>query len=168
MSALVIRPATEADLPGVLALHAQPDLDAGAVLEPEAARDLFRRFALYPDYVLYVAEDEGGIVGTHALLVMDNFGHLGARSAVVEGVAVAPDRQSAGIGAAMMRHAMAVAAEKGCYKLALSSGSRRTRAHAFYEGLGFARHGVSFHVDLAPPISAPPVPGPLQPAEAGQ
>lgn len=154
MSALVIRPATEADLPGVLALHAQPDLDNGAVLAPEAARDLFRRFALYPDYVLYVAqeagEDAGGIVGTYALLVMDNFGHLGARSAVVEGVAVAPDRQGAGIGAAMMRHAMAVAANKGCYKLALSSGSRRARAHAFYEGLGFARHGVSFHVDLAP------------------
>lgn len=162
MSALVIRPATEADLPGVLALHAQPDLDNGAVLAPEAARDLFRRFALYPDYVLYVAqeagEDAGGIVGTYALLVMDNFGHLGARSAVVEGVAVAPDRQGAGIGAAMMRHAMAVAADKGCYKLALSSGSRRARAHAFYEGLGFARHGVSFHVELAP----------HRPAEAAQ
>lgn len=154
MSALLIRPATEQDLPGVLALHAQPDLDDGVVLAPEAALEIFRKFARYPDYTLFVAEDEGILVGTYALLVMDNFGHLGARSAVVEGVAVAPDRQSAGIGGALMRHAIATAAEKGSYKLTLSSGSRRTRAHDFYERLGFRRHGVSFFMDLDPDAPA--------------
>jgi len=47
----------------------------------------------------------------------------------------------------MMRHALAVAAEKGSYKAMLSSNLRRERAYAFYESLGFERHGVSFRVN---------------------
>jgi len=48
----------------------------------------------------------------------------------------------------MMRHALAEARDKGCYKAALSTNARRERAHAFYESLGFRRHGYSFLVDL--------------------
>lgn len=150
MSGLLIRPAGEDDLPAVLGLYAQPDMDNGRVLSLEDARAVFARFALYPDYVLYVAEEAGAVVGTFALLVMDNLGHQGASCAVVEDVVVASGRQGGGIGAAMMRFAMAKAAEKGCYKLALSSNARRTQAHHFYENLGFRRHGVSLHVDLDP------------------
>jgi GNAT superfamily N-acetyltransferase len=47
-----------------------------------------------------------------------------------------------------MDDAMRLAREAGCYKLALSSNRRRERAHAFYERLGFGRHGVSFLVEL--------------------
>jgi GNAT superfamily N-acetyltransferase len=61
---------------------------------------------------------------------------------------VAPDRQSQGIGAAMMRFALERAREKRCYKLMLSSNAKRGRAHAFYESLGYERHGYSFRVDL--------------------
>lgn len=150
MSGLLIRPAHEDDLAGVLTLYAQPAMDNGRVLSLADARAVFARFALYPDYVLYVAEDAGTMVGTFALLVMDNIGHQGSPSAVVEDVVVAAERQGGGIGAAMMRFAMAKAAEKGCYKLALSSNARRTQAHHFYENLGFRRHGVSLHVDLDP------------------
>jgi GNAT superfamily N-acetyltransferase len=48
----------------------------------------------------------------------------------------------------MMQHAMQIAAEHGCYKLALTSNVRREGAHAFYDRLGFERHGVSFVVAL--------------------
>lgn len=150
MSALTIRPATEADLPAVLGLYAQPGMDDGAMLPLNEAKALFARFARYPDYVLYVAEHAGAVVGTFALLVMDNLGHMGAPSAIVEDVVVDPDRQGLGIGAQMMRFAMAQAAAKGCYKLVLSSNAKRVRAHEFYENLGFRRHGVSMHVDLTP------------------
>lgn len=150
MSALTIRPATETDLPAVLGLYAQPGMDDGAMLPLDDAKALFARFSRYPDYVLYVAEYEAVVVGTFALLVMDNLGHMGAPSAIVEDVVVDPGQQGLGIGAQMMRFAMAKAAEKGCYKLVLSSNAKRERAHAFYEKLGFRRHGVSMHVDLAP------------------
>jgi GNAT superfamily N-acetyltransferase len=149
---LLIRPAVAADLPQILALYAQPDFDAGRVLPLETARQLLERFADYPDYTLYVAERAGDIVGSFALLVMHNLGHLGAPSAIVEDVVVAPTFQGQGIGKAMMQFALDACRDKGCYKLVLSSNARREPAHAFYESLGFTRHGFSFRVDLLRPV----------------
>ena len=102
----------------------------------------------YPDYRMYVALLDGSIVGTFALLIMDNLAHLGAPSGVVEDVVVRSDRQGLGIGKQMMRFAMARCRERGCYKLALSSNLKREAAHRFYEDLGFKRHGYSYVVDL--------------------
>jgi len=147
-TALVIREAQEADLPAVLELYAQPEIDDGQKLDLDAAREIFRRFQRYPSYRLYVAECGGAVLGSYALLVMDNLGHLGASSAIVEDVVVAPDLHGQGIGQAMMRRAMEQAREQGCYKLVLSSNAKRQRAHAFYDALGFTRHGVSFLIDL--------------------
>jgi GNAT superfamily N-acetyltransferase len=147
-TAILVREATAADIPAVLALYAQPEIDDGKVLPIDEAVALHRRFARYPDYTLYVALEGDTVVGSFALLVMDNLGHLGAPSGIVEDVVVAPQRQGHGIGQAMMRFALARCREKRCYKLVLSSNAKRARAHAFYEKLGFARHGYSFRVDL--------------------
>jgi GNAT superfamily N-acetyltransferase len=48
----------------------------------------------------------------------------------------------------MMMHAMDLARQAGCYKLALSSNQKRQRAHAFYESIGFEKHGYSFQINL--------------------
>jgi GNAT superfamily N-acetyltransferase len=147
-AAILVREATAADIPAVLALYAQPELDNGNVLPIEQAVALHQRFAHYPDYILYVALEGGAVVGSFALLVMDNLGHLGAPSGIVEDVVVATERQGHGIGQAMMRFALERCREKRCYKLVLSSNAKRARAHAFYEKLGFERHGYSFRIDL--------------------
>lgn len=145
-SGLFIRPAGKADLSAVLALYAQPDMDNGQVLAIEHAESIFDRFARYPDYTLYVAETDGAVAGSFALLVMDNLGHLGSPSAIVEDVVVDPARHGMGVGRSMMEFAIETARRKGCYKLVLSSNAKRARAHAFYESLGFERHGYSFRV----------------------
>jgi GNAT superfamily N-acetyltransferase len=155
-STLAIRPAETADIAAVLVLYAQPDFDAGEVLPLATAERIHARFADYPDYTLYVAERAGEIVGSFALLVMHNLGHLGTPSAIVEDVVVAPALQGRGIGEQMTRFALDLARDKGCYKLVLSSNARRERAHAFYESLGFTRHGYSFRVDLAAPSAGIP------------
>lgn len=145
---LTIRPAAVEDLSGVLALYAQPEIDDGLVLPLGAAEGILQKFKHYPDYSLYVAAHEAGIVGSFALLIMDNIGHLGAPSAIVEDVVVDPKRHGRGIGRQMMQFAMQKARAKGCYKMMLSSNARRERAHAFYDTLGFERHGFSFRIDL--------------------
>lgn len=141
-----MRPARPADLAGVLALYAQPELDDGNVLSVADAQCILARFSRYPDYTLYVAEQDSRIVGSFALLIMDNLGHLGAPSAIVEDVVVDPALHGNGIGQAMMHFAADKAREKGCYKLVLSSNAKRERAHKFYEALGFERHGYSFRL----------------------
>ncbi|HZR03730.1 MAG TPA: GNAT family N-acetyltransferase [Burkholderiales bacterium] len=143
-----VRQATKADLSHVLRLYAQPELDDGQVLAIDEAERIFERMARYPDYKLYVAVTDALIVGTFALLIMDNLGHLGAPSAIIEDVAVDPAWQGQGVGKAMMRHAIELARQHGCYKAMLSSNQKRARAHAFYESLGFVRHGYSFRVEL--------------------
>ncbi len=145
---LKIREARPDDLGEVLRLYAQPDFDDGQVLPIEEAKALYARFFDYPDYRIYLAEVDGRVVGTFALLVMFNLGHCGAPSAVIEDVVVDPDLQGRGFGRDMMLAAMDMARDKKCYKLVLSSNARRVRAHSFYESLGFQRHGVSFHVTL--------------------
>jgi GNAT superfamily N-acetyltransferase len=150
MSTLHIREATLADLESVLALYAAIEDSVADVLTLEQAQAVWAQFARYPSYRLWVACDAANgdaVVGTYALLVMHNLAHRGAPSAIVEDVVVAPDLQGRGVGRQMMAHAMQQARDAGCYKLALSSNARRTGAHAFYESLGFAQHGLSFVVD---------------------
>ncbi len=147
-----IREATEADLPQVLALYAQPDMDNGHVLSVEQAKEVFAQFQSYPNYRLFVAclnnTTPYAVVGTFALLIMHNLAHCGTPSAIVEDVVVSPEQQGRGTGKAMMAWAQKLAREAGCYKLVLSSNQKRERAHAFYESLGFQRHGFSFLIDL--------------------
>jgi GNAT superfamily N-acetyltransferase len=150
--AVVIREATEEDLPQILALYAQPGVDDGRVLSLGEARRIRARMGQYPDYRLYAAVLDERVVGTFALLIMDNLAHLGAPSAILEDVMVHPDSQGRGIGRAMVRYAMARSREAGCYKLLLSSNLKRERAHGFYEKLGFRKHGFSFAVDF--PVGA--------------
>lgn len=146
---LDIRKAAESDLPAVLRLYAQPGMDNGRVLSVDDAAQILRRMAAYPEYGVYVAtQDDGSVVGTFALLVMENLAHMGTPSAVVEDVCVDERLHGQGIGRAMMEFAMEFARRRGCYKLALSSNAAREGAHAFYRSLGFEQHGLSFHVRL--------------------
>ena len=141
-----IRRATEADLPEVIRLQHQLD-DAEPPISEENAASIFARMNTYPDYGIFVAEADGTIAGTFTLLVMDKLGHNGAPAGIVEDVVVDRDRRGQGIGGAMMRFAMHHCRARGCYKLALSSNAKRTDAHAFYERLGFRRHGFSFLIE---------------------
>ena len=145
---LECRVALESDLADVLKLYAQPDLDNGIVLPLSEAKGIFKRMAQYPDYKVYVAIYREQIVGTFALLIMDNLGHMGSPMGVIEAVAVDPAWQGRGYGSEMMHHALRVCKEKGCYKAMLSSNLTRERAHAFYESLDFERHGYSFRVTI--------------------
>jgi len=145
-----LRKAEEQDLPSVLPVYAQLGQDDGRILPLEQARIIFARMLDYPDYQLYVAVVRGEIVGAFALLVMDNLGHLGAPSGVLEDVVVREDWRRRGIGQKMLEFALNYCKSRGCYKLALSSNFHREEAHRFYERLGFRKHGYSFVVELAP------------------
>ena len=146
---IVIRQAADEDLPALLGLYREAGFGTGTVVDVPAARALLERIRTYPDYRLYVATLDGGPpVGTYVLLIMDNIAHDGRPLAIVEQVVVAREQQGKGLGKAMMHHAMAEARKANCYKLQLSSHTRFHDAHAFYDKLGFTRHGYSFYVDL--------------------
>lgn len=151
MHTVILREASEADLQQVLNLYQSLEDSPEHVLSLDEAKAMLVQMQRYPSYRLWVACDSAqpgaDVVGTYALLVMHNLAHCGAPSAVVEDVAVAADRRGQGIGRQLMAHALQQARAAGCYKLALSSHSKRTGAHAFYASLGFAQHGLSFSIE---------------------
>lgn len=146
--AIAIRTAGIADLPLVIPLLSLLDRPGTPPMEREEAAKLLARMASYPDYRLFIAEMNGQAVGMYSLLIMDNLGHRGRPIGIVECVSVAELQRGQGIGKHLMHHAMGECRAKGCYKLALSSNVARTDAHAFYDSLGFKRHGISFVVEF--------------------
>jgi len=144
VSGIVIREATEQDIPAILHIYSAAGLDGGQSFTLEEARQHFTRFRDYPNYRLFVADQDGTIAGTYALLILDKLAKRGAPTGIVEDVAVLPERQGRGLGRALMEHARAECRAAGCYKLALSSNLERVGAHGFYDALGFERHGYSF------------------------
>jgi GNAT superfamily N-acetyltransferase len=144
----MIRKANRDDLKEILTIYAEPDIDNGNVLDLNNAEATFDKMNYYPDYTLYVAVMDNKIVGSFALLIMDNLAHMGAPSAVVEDVVVNSKWRGQGIGSQMIRFAMDKARQAKCYKLALTCSINRDRAHKFYESLGFEKHGYSFLISL--------------------
>ena len=143
---IAVREAEAEDLRAVLNLYGQVGLDEGRTLPLDDAEAIFDYMRAYPNYRLYVAELDGRVVGTFTLIIMRNMIHVGASSGLVEAVGVDVSLRGHGVGRAMMEHARALCRAAGCYKMALSSNLTRERAHAFYDALGFARHGYSFQV----------------------
>ncbi len=148
MENIRIRIATRQDLPDILLLYQELAAPGEEELSLSDAGKLFDKINSYPCYKIYVACVEEKIVGTFALLIMDNLVHHGSPSGIVEDVAVAPHLRGKGIGKQMMHFAMQTCREHGGYKLVLSSNKKREDAHRFYKNLGFSQHGYSFHVPL--------------------
>ncbi|MGO9950931.1 MAG: GNAT family N-acetyltransferase [Dissulfurispiraceae bacterium] len=142
-----IREAFRNDLPSVLRLYSQFGMDDGDVLDLEKAEYIFDKMKFYPDYKLHIASIDDCVVGIFALLIMDNLGHMGARSGVIEDVVVRKDLRGQGIGRRMMEFAMERCRDKGCYKITMSSNLLRGGTHRFYESLGYKKHGFSFLVE---------------------
>ena len=81
---ITIREANNEDLPHILELYKQPDMDNGMVLPVEQAEIIFARISTYPNYKIFVAVNNGKIVGTFAMAIMDNLAHMGAASGLIE------------------------------------------------------------------------------------
>lgn len=146
---LEVRPGRIEDLSQVLDLYNHSGLERNAILSLRDVEEWFTQIQKYPSYTLWVACLAGRVVGTFSLLIMDNLVHHSSPSGIVEGVGVARDVQGQGIGRQMMEVAIATCRAAGCYKLTLSTNLERTAAHAFYESLGFKKHGYSYRVELS-------------------
>jgi GNAT superfamily N-acetyltransferase len=147
---LLIRRATEADLPAVVALFG--DADGNARDQGRDASDPAYRAALAAmtdDNMLMVAEVDGKVAGVFQLTMIRHVAHHGGLVAQIEAVYVDRARRGNGVGEAMMRWAIHEARRRGCFRVQLTSNKLRKRAHAFYERLGFvaSHEGMKLTLD---------------------
>lgn len=156
-SEIRMREAMRADVPRVaeLIMHGAsvqkrtPDEIAVEAQDP-AYLKAFDVIAANPYNTLFVAELEGKVVGTYQITILPGMAERGRIRAKIESVHVAPECRGRGIGAIMMRHAIAFAAEKGVGLVELTSHKARPDAHRFYNSLGFVQSHEGFKIALSP------------------
>ena len=112
--------------------------------------EAFDVIAANPYNTLFVAELEGEVIGTYQITILPGMAERGRIRAKIESVHVAPECRGRGIGAIMMRHAIAFATEKGVGLVELTSHKARPDAHRFYSGLGFVQSHEGFKMALSP------------------
>jgi GNAT superfamily N-acetyltransferase len=91
-----------------------------------------------------VVESRGKVVGTCTLYVMDRVYWQGKPWGILDSIVVAESSQGQGLGSVLIRHAIKLCKKAGCVQLNLTSNTQRTRAHIFYESLGFERTYIGF------------------------
>ncbi|WP_293796423.1 GNAT family N-acetyltransferase [uncultured Bosea sp.] len=155
-SEICMREAVRADVPRVatLIMHGAsvqkrtPEQIATEAQDP-VYLSAFDVIAANPYNALFVAELEGKVVGTYQITVLPGMAERGRIRAKIESVHVAPECRGQGIGAIMMRHAIAFAAEKGVGLVELTSHKARPDAHRFYNSLGFQQSHEGFKMALS-------------------
>jgi GNAT superfamily N-acetyltransferase len=146
------RPATEADLPAIVGLLADDELGRGRELAsdplPRDYHDAFAAMTAQAGNRMIVAVVEGSVVGCLQLTVIRGLSRRGMTRAQIEAVRVARGRQGAGIGGALLRHAIELARGEGCRLVQLTTDRSRGDAHRFYERLGFVASHVGMKLAL--------------------
>jgi GNAT superfamily N-acetyltransferase len=150
MTEMVMRRATEADLPAIVALLADDELGA----QRESLDDIKPYLAAFaaidadPHQLLVAAELDGEIVGTLQLTFIRGLSHRGAIRAQIEAVRIASSSRGQGLGSALIEWAIKEARRRNCYLVQLTSNNSRLDAHRFYTRLGFSQSHAGFKLHL--------------------
>lgn len=94
-------------------------------------------------HVLVVVQGKK-VVGTCTLYIMPRVYWSGQPFAILDSIVVGPDAQGKGTGSKLIKEAIKMAKKAGCSQVNLTSNTQRTRAHRFYESLGFEPTYVGF------------------------
>ena len=147
---LEIRPATEADLPAIVAMLADDPLGATRESPDDLSPYLaaLKRLTDDPHQHLVVAVRADRVVGTLQLTIVPGLSRKGATRSIIEGVRVHADERGSGLGSRFVEWAINTSREENCTLVQLTSDVTRTDAHRFYERLGFTASHVGFKLPL--------------------
>ncbi|WAC28110.1 GNAT family N-acetyltransferase [Ancylobacter sp. SL191] len=144
MTAFHLRPAEDADGDAIAALIESAFAEYPGCIFDRAAEfpelDAIARHFAARDGLIWVAEDEAGVIGSLAIAPTgDTDAPPGALE--ITKVYVAARARRRGIARALMDAARAVAGMRGAPEIRLWTDTRFTNAHRFYEVCGFRRQG---------------------------
>ncbi|MGW5273385.1 N-acetyltransferase family protein [Streptomyces sp. NPDC004044] len=153
---MILRTATRADLPAVLALLA----DENRVVDPASvvADEAYEAYEAYekafadiesdPRNEMLVLVDGDTVLGCLQATYIPGLGKRGEERALIEAVRIRADRRGDGLGRELMKQAVDRARLRGCALVQLTSNKQRADAHRFYESLGFDRSHEGFKLAL--------------------
>ena len=150
MSELILRDATVADLPAILAMLAEDTIPANREADPSDPRYLaaFKAIDADPNQRLIAAELNGRVVGTMQLSFLPGLSFVGSWRGLIEAVRIAADLRGQKLGEKMILWAVEQCRARDCKLVQLTSSAKRTDAHRFYARLGFVQSHVGMKLHL--------------------
>ncbi len=151
-TALVLRAAVPDDVPALASLLADDTVSRSrgdSARHGDAYADALTVLQSTENNVQLVAERGGAVIATFQLTVIPGLARGGATRMQIETARVSSAERSHGVGSALMRWVVDVAAPAtGSTLVQLTSDLARVDAHRFYERLGFTRSHAGFKLAL--------------------
>lgn len=98
---------------------------------------LLSKFEMDDNMYLLVLEDDGKVVSTVQMAIIENLTHNVRPFAVIENVVTHKDYRNKGYASALLERASEIARNRKCYKISLETGSNRESTLNFYRKNGF-------------------------------
>jgi len=152
-NAASFRLASEADLPAIVKLLAADPLGArrerNTVPLPASYASAFAAIERDPNQELWVACIDETVVGVLQVTFIPYLTYQGGWRALIEGVRIAAEVRSRGLGRTMFEWAIGRARARGCHMVQLTSDKSRPDAIRFYRSLGFVASHEGMKLMLA-------------------
>lgn len=143
MAQLEIRKITESDIDNGF-LQTLDSLRTASNLDKKKAKLILKKIKQNPDHLIFVAVQNGTIIGSITLIVEQKFIHDGGKVGHIEDVVVSKKHQRKGIGEKLVNFALNYAKKQGCYKTILDCDDSVKK---FYEKIGFKAHSHGMRYD---------------------
>ncbi|MFK4581075.1 GNAT family N-acetyltransferase [Bradyrhizobium ottawaense] len=143
MNEIIVRSATQRDLPDVLKLyqHLHPHEPQ---LEAAIAERVWTTLLTSDFMTVIVAQTAELLVSSCTLAIVPNLSRGGRSYGVIENVVTHAEYRKLGLGRRVLARALDIAARADCYKVHLATGSKREATLRFYEGAGFQRGAKTY------------------------
>ena len=146
---LLIRTIEQADLPALLELYR--DLNpSDPPLALEDAASIWRQLSGYAGSTVFVGVRHNLLITSCTLVVVPNLTRGGLPYALIENVVTGANHRKQGHGGAVLKHAIAEAWKRNCYKVMLLTGSKSPATLKFYSGVGFEQNKTGFQIRRLP------------------
>lgn len=126
---------TATDLTSLLELYKQLDPDDENTAEH--SKKVWEEIENNPDIQYFGAVDDGKVVSSCYAVYIPNLTRGNRGICFIENVVTDQAYRKRGLASRVLDMAIAFAKERHCYKAILQSGISRTKAHRFYENMGF-------------------------------
>jgi N-acetylglutamate synthase-like GNAT family acetyltransferase len=134
-----IRTAQRQDLPRLLALYTHLHEDEPLLKVDRRVAGLWDEIMANPWLCYVMGEVDEELVSSCTLTLVPNLTRGARPYGLIENVVTHPDQRKKGYATAVLRHALQVAWNHGCYKVMLLTGSKKEETLRFYENAGFKR-----------------------------
>jgi len=101
-------------------------------------QSLLNKFERDENMYLLVAEENGKVVSSVQMAIIESLTHNVRPFAVIENVVTHADYRNRGFASALLEKASEIAREYNCYKVFLETGSNKESTLNFYKNNGFA------------------------------